>query len=188
MPSDRRRLALLFPRLCYLCELQQSSIGAPGARRRAASEHHRLASRPFVQHSRALAKRQPYARPVLDCPSEQFLRLAETIAGIEQAIDFGPVLGPLLDLGEVSRVMSLSVSRHKHAKISDITCELAVVPPYPPGYRQHVDSTANRPRRGMEPTGATTRRPRANLTAQDLQRRTRIRRWRRKNGNRGSPS
>ena len=39
---------------------------------------------------------------MLDCPSEQFLRLGETIAGIEQAIDLGAVLGPLLDLVEVA--------------------------------------------------------------------------------------
>jgi hypothetical protein len=41
---------------------------------------------------------------VLDRPGEQFLRLGETIAGIEQAIDLGAVLGLLLDLVEIAIV------------------------------------------------------------------------------------
>ena len=65
---------------------------------------HCLVPRPLVQHPHAKARRQPDARPVLDRPGEQFLRLGETIAGIEQAIDLGAVLGLLLDLVEIAIV------------------------------------------------------------------------------------
>ena len=51
---------------------------------------------------------------MLDGVGKDFLRLAKIIAGIEQAIDFHAVAGPLLDLVEIAmvrdqRVVSLFV-------------------------------------------------------------------------------
>ena len=51
---------------------------------------------------RSLPDRYPDLRPVLDGVGKDFLRLAKTIAGIKQAIDFHAVPRPLLDLVEIA--------------------------------------------------------------------------------------
>ena len=54
--------------------------------------------RPLVQHPHALADRQPDARPVLDGPLEDAVRLIEIGAGVERRLEPQPVAAPLLDL------------------------------------------------------------------------------------------
>ena len=83
-----------------------------------------LASAPFLlrpplQNVRSLPDRYPDPRPVLDGVGKDFLRLAKIIAGIEQAIDFHAVAGPLFDLVEIAmvrdqRVVSLVVRPVAH--------------------------------------------------------------------------
>jgi hypothetical protein len=55
----------------------------------------------LLQHARALAKGQSDAWAMLDGAGEDVLRLGETIASIERAIDRHAVAGPFLDLVEL---------------------------------------------------------------------------------------
>ena len=48
--------------------------------------------------------RQSDPWPVLDRSVKQLARLVEVSAGVEHAIDLGPVAGPFLDLVEVAHV------------------------------------------------------------------------------------
>ena len=61
-------------------------------------------SRPLVQHPRALADRQPDTRPVPDGAVEDFARLVEVVAAIEQTIDLHAIPHPLLNLVDRERL------------------------------------------------------------------------------------
>jgi hypothetical protein len=59
---------------------------------------------PLLQHFCSLPDAQPYSRPVLDGRRENLVRLVETAAGIEEAINFRAVFRPLLDFVEIALV------------------------------------------------------------------------------------
>ena len=70
---------------------------------------HCLVLRPLVQHPRALADRQPNARSAPDGAVEDFARLVEVVAGLEQTIDLRAIPHPLLNLVEVVHVRNQRV-------------------------------------------------------------------------------
>jgi hypothetical protein len=59
--------------------------------------------RPVLQHARPLPNGQPNARPVLDSRRKDLLRLRETAASVQHALD--PAwFGPFLDLAVIAVV------------------------------------------------------------------------------------